>query len=702
MQAELNTCFHSNLSDQFDLHCAVNLSHDEAYSLYEIDCIETNGDNYCLLSDSTVIYNYNLIDTTYDSDGFTNNITHSDTTWLSNSDSDDYEMGPIMQNKVLSMIQGRNENCDDDFIDNNLLFDIENVGMGKAYISEASAFPPELNKNITIGAIHPDSNEFTHALIQQFGESNVINSTDGHAALLDATPNFKDIPEITNDHSIEYNFIGDSRTIYIRTEDDNEDLCLVSSKTDYEFLEHKKLPFETDSNGHHIIDNQHDKWFIRVPVRDTNGNIKKIRLFADSGADSGCVNTAWAIQNFSKFIVKNKRNSYIRTGSGREHPKYVLWMTFPAKSGLILKARLYLMDNLPVDILADINMLKAFGYTFRDETPPIFKHPASKPLDLETKDMDERHKINFPTKTWLKKTQFKNIKNGTKQSTTPAYMKTSNQQNPFDKWKLRKDKYLQVQQTQNALLIETEEIPSICDSISHNGKQIYHHSCGSLIKDPEIHSKQQYDDYKADTNNSEYCDVIPVADENLVMVEQSNLLGIQDDTVGTFWDIPINTGEYGVLRTLYPPNQFTDINMDLVDMDQLQKLQDPTPHQLANIRQELDDSNQCFTSYEYECHDIATLSLDEYMTQLDPAPVYDYCKSISYKMHLLHSQNVQQQAKEHVKQARKKAHQHSKQLKTKAPTYYSCMFIMAKQAFLANQKELNEAAKLSVNKKIRI
>ena len=72
-------------------------------------------------------------------------------------------------------------------------------------------------------------------------------------------------------------------------------------------------------------------------------------------------------------------------------------MTFPSVTGQILKVRMYLIDDLPVDILADINMLKAFGYVFKDETPPFFRHPAEPDIDLELKDQDEMFKIHNTT-----------------------------------------------------------------------------------------------------------------------------------------------------------------------------------------------------------------------------------------------------------------------------------------------------------------
>ena len=87
----------------------------------------------------------------------------------------------------------------------------------------------------------------------------------------------------------------------------------------------------------------------------------------------------------------------LKVPGGRLHPKYVLYFCFPTNSGEILKARMYLVDNLPVNIIAGLNMLLKFGYKFKDEIPPVFKHTEEEDLDLELKDQDEMYKIHAPT-----------------------------------------------------------------------------------------------------------------------------------------------------------------------------------------------------------------------------------------------------------------------------------------------------------------
>ncbi|MGB0925531.1 MAG: hypothetical protein ACPGTS_02385, partial [Minisyncoccia bacterium] len=119
-----------------------------------------------------------------------------------------------------------------------------------------------------------------------------------------------------------------------------------------------------------------------------------IKMLADPGANAGCVNSQWAYKHFKDYVRCNNQQSILLTGNGAVRPKYVLWMTFPTKSGKILRAQLFLVDNLPVDILADINMLIKFGYKFKNEIPPTFRHPASYEDNLDDlKDDESKFKV---------------------------------------------------------------------------------------------------------------------------------------------------------------------------------------------------------------------------------------------------------------------------------------------------------------------
>ena len=126
----------------------------------------------------------------------------------------------------------------------------------------------------------------------------------------------------------------------------------------------------------YVIKDTNDQWRINVPIGYENGEVVKTELCADPGANSACVKTEWAIEHFPNMIMKNRGKKRMKTPGGTIAPKYCIWMVFPSYSGKILKRRMYLVDQLPVDVIADINMLRAFGYSFPNETPPVFRHEA--------------------------------------------------------------------------------------------------------------------------------------------------------------------------------------------------------------------------------------------------------------------------------------------------------------------------------------
>ena len=47
-------------------------------------------------------------------------------------------------------------------------------------------------------------------------------------------------------------------------------------------------------------------------------------------------------------------------------------------------------------------MLRAFGYKFKDETPPFFAHPSKPDIDFELKEDEEMFKINTHKVDWFK------------------------------------------------------------------------------------------------------------------------------------------------------------------------------------------------------------------------------------------------------------------------------------------------------------
>ena len=272
----------------------------------------------------------------------------------------------------------------------------EKIGGSKEYVSGASAYPPDLEFMAAVDILDVKASNVacinTQEIINQIEKDrNVTCGERDWKQEASQYTNFKIMQDRTN----------------IRREIETYINCNIEL---LEYNPHTVQDVECNVNGFKsnmkavikdeiIIPQSRDKWWIRVPIRKGDKSIEWIQLLADPGANVGCINTAYAIDAFPKFIVKNTRTGVIKTPSGHVWPKYALWLKFPCKNGLVYAARFLLLDNLPAPILADINMLRAFGYTFKDEVPPVFKHysqPAEQIMhDLDVK-MEQKYKINKP------------------------------------------------------------------------------------------------------------------------------------------------------------------------------------------------------------------------------------------------------------------------------------------------------------------
>ena len=178
----------------------------------------------------------------------------------------------------------------------------------------------------------------------------------------------------------------------------------------------KNSIYIANNNSEEIIQtipDSKDKWWIDVPICNDNNKIIWIQMLADPGANIGCVNTKFAIDNFPDSIVQNNKRGVIATPNGHILPKYALWLKFPTKKGYIYAARFLLLNDLPAPILADINMLRAWGYEFNDGIPPVFVHKGqdvpNQMHDLDAK-METKYKINKPI---IKYTECRNLDSNT-------------------------------------------------------------------------------------------------------------------------------------------------------------------------------------------------------------------------------------------------------------------------------------------------
>ena len=140
-----------------------------------------------------------------------------------------------------------------------------------------------------------------------------------------------------------------------------------------------------------IIPSKKKRWEISVPILYKN-ETKWMKMLADTAADTPCANLFWANQHYKKFINKDRKPKTVDTPNGITKNKYCIYFSFPAYNGRILKSKFILLPTLPTNILADINMLEAFGYKFSNGVPPVFQHIARKEIDLEIKENDEKFK----------------------------------------------------------------------------------------------------------------------------------------------------------------------------------------------------------------------------------------------------------------------------------------------------------------------
>ena len=287
---------------------------------------------------------------------------NEDYNYTDNDDCKEDEYDNIRNNNINTFVK-------DIMYDNNLLFNYQRIGLGKTYISGASAYPPELNADITIGAISGDNARITNKLIN----GKIVSVIQDKLEVLDLLCNTR-IDE----------FISDTNIKIIN--DNNNCIGVINGSSKLEAVDNVLEHVVTGENVIEIKDTTR-KWWIHANVCTEDGTIIKIRLFADPGANAGCIKTAWALRHFRSFIKPNTKTNTLYTPNGPIVPKYVLYLSFPTKSGLILKAKMYLINKLPVNILADINMLESFGYKFKDGTPEIFRNYSSNSyVNMDLKD----------------------------------------------------------------------------------------------------------------------------------------------------------------------------------------------------------------------------------------------------------------------------------------------------------------------------
>ena len=257
------------------------------------------------------------------------------------------------------------------FVDTNLTFDTLQIGKGRQFISGASGYPPVQHVPTKIIA----------ACQASYTCDNVVE--------LDSS-NYTSLPEFTTTQLCVIDAVPHTSSV----------LSLSSNKSNETrhalFADHFQAYKNVDKTKIREISTHSIRWWINVPILLDNGKVIYVEMMADTGANHPCCNSDWAFKHFRKYIDKvSKHDTIINTASDKLQPKFALYFLFPTPSGLLLKAKFYLLDNLPVNILADINMLYKFGYKFKQNDKPIkFVHNEQEEPNLHIKTFEDSHKIH--------------------------------------------------------------------------------------------------------------------------------------------------------------------------------------------------------------------------------------------------------------------------------------------------------------------
>ena len=259
----------------------------------------------------------------------------------------------------------------------------------RIYVKEEKEKPPNLGGRIAVGTYNEKDKTFTNCYVSKVGDSNrkekrledyeIVNIPTPQSGIIrNVFSNCK--YEIVEEKSDEYE--------YKQQYSNNNNKNNKNNNNNYD--EDDECEDVWYPGVKHIREDD-DQWFINVPIRYEDGNVRKTRVFADPGANAACIDAKWAYENFGNSICENRTKIVIQTPGGNVYPKECIWMTFPTVNNKMLKAKLYLIKYLDkrIKILADINMLKAFGYEFKEETPPVFHHREKQDLDMEMKEDDE-------------------------------------------------------------------------------------------------------------------------------------------------------------------------------------------------------------------------------------------------------------------------------------------------------------------------
>ena len=333
----------------------------------------------------------------------------------------------------------------DEIICNNINYIIQNVGFGKEYISGASAYPPEYDYDV-----------------------------GGPCSILDVTNCNDDLlwEEIESNVNVDINhIISDTRGIIRRNEDETVNICDIYATpiaTDSRIIGDEYYSINNiNKKDYEVIPRDVAKWMIKIPVQiPGTDEIKIVEMMADTGANVGCINYDFALKYWGQTgcIFKVGRKDVFSTPGGPVSPKLCCHFIIPTKSGKNLKAILYLIKGLSVDMIADLNMLRKLGYKM--EAPKnnnlVYSHKEEVDLDLQ---LDLHPQIHTPMR--LEDVKYQ-----------PNHIDT------FEKYVNIKYNHSQyIEDNHGIHAVYTNREINTCNSITGGNKLLYDEHLGSLINE---------------------------------------------------------------------------------------------------------------------------------------------------------------------------------------------------------------------------
>ena len=437
------------------------------------------------------------------------------------------------------------------------------------------------------------------------------------------------------------------------------------------------------------------------------------------------------MERFKGAIHHTTGRLELHTPGGIVKPTKCIWLSLPMYNGILLKAQVYLVPQLPVKLLADINMLKAFGYSFRDETPPIFRKPEEPDLDdelpIQQQLFENRKELNVNGNGNSNKRITNNVNTS---NTNRSNINTINENNNNNNTNNNNNNI----NNNNKIEIENE---SKDESTSSDSKETSNEtietkdeSNQNSINNIEYHYNFNgiYNQrYKNDFNW--YLNRLRDKHDQLMvqqacMIQHKEKLSLFDRLMGNdqlIYDQQVGStihvdSEYDVLFTIAQNGELVNHHRDEIHFNEnrycmaMDKHENEVNVERIKLKQVIDQDE---IVDEYEDRNAGKLiKLRSNVSCINS--VIDKINHLNNK----HNSKTIQSIKDGIKQNKYSdrfnflgetidkypiAHGYNKkgQSLAAAPIYHQCLFISAKQSFIATAREIEEAMALNTNKELK-